>query len=255
MLRNLLSVFAFTTMIDHHGHSEKLQLHHAKLVAQTQSTLHLRARGAFDPELSHGELMHVMIISDRFDSFTHLHPRKENDAFIFEHSFAHGGRFLIAVDYSEDGKHSSQTFLVDVERNELPLDVPKAAPQHQTDENLTEDIGPYTVKLDLPDALQAGSEQSLAFHISFNGSPAKDLMPYYQAPMHVAFVSDDLSVYMHEHGTVGASHHGHHAPVPDHFGPNIRLHVTFPRGGKYHVFAQFKHAERVIVSHFLVQVR
>lgn len=103
-----------------------------------------------------------------------------------------------------------------------------------------------------------------------------DLRPFLDAALHLAVVKDDLSRFLHEHGEAAepsagshatsssqASGEGSHAPddhahghdtIPRLFVPNLQATVIFPEPGRYVLFAQAAHGDKMLVLRFPVSV-
>ena len=50
-------------------------------------------------------------------------------------------------------------------------------------------------------------------------------------------------------------HMMHSMTIPSAFGPEIKVPVTFPAAGVYEIFGEVKHKGKVIVTHFMVEVK
>ena len=213
--------------------------------------------------VSHERLLHVMILSEDFSEFKHIHPEdfgpitpemKQKARFTVQYAFPKAGRYLVAVDTAVKEEHISMQFFVDVDGEPAMGSIDKDLSREKT-------FGVYSVSLTpIPRTITAGKEASLGFHIKKNGESVTDLVQYLGAPMHVAIILSDLNSFMHAHGDLpGAS--GHHQPTGhihgiahDHFGPEIRANVVFPVKGLYQIFAEVKHQDKVIVMKFMVEV-
>jgi Cu+-exporting ATPase len=121
-------------------------------------------------------------------------------------------------------------------------------------------FGDYEVSLSTtPVRVQAGKEARLEYLITKDGAPVTDLEPYLAAPMHIAIVLADLKTFLHEHGEVPSAEHAEHmgvhihGAVPERFGPAITAEIVFPQKGLYHVFGEFRHGGKVVVSSFAVE--
>lgn len=216
-----------------------------------------------DLTVSHERLLHIMIISEDFSVFKHLHPEdfgpitpemKQAARFRIQNVFPKAGRYLVAVDTAIKEEHISMQFFVDVDGEPAMGSIDKDLSREKT-------FGEYSVSLTpIPRTIAAGREASLGFHIKRNSESVTDLVQYLGAPMHVAIILSDLNSFMHAHGDLpGAS--GHHPPTGhvhgiahDHFGPEIRANVVFPVKGLYQIFAEVKHQDKVIVIKFAVEV-
>ncbi len=87
----------------------------------------------------------------------------------------------------------------------------------------------YTAELTTsPEKIESGRPVELTFQIKDpNGEKVSDLEIVHEKPMHLFLVSEDLSQYFHEH------------PVKSSDG-TYKLLFTFPNGGKFKIFIDFK---------------
>jgi hypothetical protein len=140
----------------------------------------------------------------------------------------------------------------------------------------------YEVSLARPERIEAGQPATLTWRIAKGGAPVTDLRPFLDAALHLAVVRDDLGAFLHAHGSVAeeaaaghaaqgahehaaaadrghggdvhASHgaHGHEGPAS--FGPELTATVTFPEPGRYYLFGQAAHGEKILIARFPVEV-
>jgi Cu+-exporting ATPase len=218
-----------------------------------------------DLTITHERLVHVMVISADFSVFAHIHPDDfgaitpemiRNAEFTVRYSFPKGGTYLIALDSAVKDVPFSEHFTVEV--GGLP-----AMGLFKKDFSREKRFGEYQVSLiSEPARVTAGKETVLRYTIKKDGKPVADLEPYLSAPMHVAVVQDDLGTFVHEHGVLpgmdggmhGMTGHMHMMHVPDKFGPEIDVHITFPAKGIYQIFSEVKHQGRVITLSFMTEV-
>lgn len=213
--------------------------------------------------ISHERLLHVVIISEDFSTFAHIHPEdfgqitaemKTKARFPVRYSFPIAGRYLIAVDTSVRDSHISKQFQVTVEGE------PKVGAVRQ-DLSAIKSFGKYAVSLKtVPERVRAGEKTILRYEISTNGQPVKDLEQYLGAPMHLAIVMTDLGSFIHAHGDTPGSSHDHihtghiHGAARESIGPEIEAEVVFPQKGTYRIFSQIQHRGKVMLLDFTVQV-
>jgi len=214
--------------------------------------------------ITHERLVHVIIASEDFSIFAHIHPEdfgpvtpdmKKKAEFPVPFTFPKAGRYLIAVDSAVKDISFSEHFTLDVDGE------PRMA-QYKKDLSQKKLFEGYEVTLSSePKRIVAGKEATLSYVIKKNGEGVKDLEPYLSALMHIAIVQADLNNFIHTHGelpgAVEGQHHmtGHmHMTVPEKFGPGIDAHVVFPAKGLYQVFGEIKHHGKVIVTSFMVEV-
>jgi hypothetical protein len=230
----------------------------------------------------HGRKLHVLIVSEDMQVFGHVHPRDFDES--IEHGvakvsfpFPQAGRYVVAGDFmSGRGSHTAR-FIVDVTGVE-PTGAPDgaAAPpgvrvvEIEAEDRYTrpiflrgaESTDGYTVSLQKPDEVRAGEPVSLVYRFSRDATPVTDLRPYLAAPLHLAIVKNDLTQFMHEHGTAavpghsGHSGHGdHESQVPAVFGPEITATVTFPEPGTWYVFGQAARGDKLLNTRSTIEVR
>lgn len=220
----------------------------------------------------HARRLHVLVIGADMEVLGHIHPQDfrepvDDGRGKVYFTFPRPGRYLIAADaLIEEGPRAAR-FVVDVVGTGSPRPAPEeAAPPSlrvvhvQPHDRYVEPVifrgGPtadgYAVELESPDTVRAGEPASLVYRFTRHGAPLTDLRPFLAAPMHLAVVKDDLSVFLHEHGTVageaGEGHHTHgssHTPQHTHgseppkaFGPGVTASVEFPEAGTYYLFGQ-----------------
>jgi uncharacterized membrane protein len=247
----------------------------------TTATLHLHILkdGAPVPLARvHGELMHVIVVSEDLAYFDHVHPVPEGDGFALTYRFPRDGRYAMFLDVTPQGDRqqvfrraiavSGKSFaLANGDTRPTPadgwnppalsLDSPGAklitpitcgaTPQTQAplDKHLPPAAQPPRppVLVELvsqPRALYAGLESTLLFRLSdAQGKPLTDLAPYIGAMGHCVVVSEDSATYLHSHPEQLMT------PAPDERGgPVVAFHTLFPKPGVYRVWGQFRRPGR-----------
>jgi len=211
--------------------------------------------------VSHERIVHVIVVSEDFTVFAHLHPEDFNavtpemiqDAqFSVNYSFPTAGRYLIALDSAVHDLHFSKQLFIDVtgEPNMGEL---------KTDFSQKKTFGAYAVTISTPEHIVADQLITLKYLIEKNGLLVSDLEPYLAAPMHLAIIAADFSNFIHAHGEIPGSSSAHpeghiHGTALKGFGPVIEANVTFPAKGIYQIFSEIKHQGKVIVTSFMVKV-
>jgi hypothetical protein len=213
----------------------------------------------------HDRILHVIIASQDFSVFAHIHPEdfgpitpemKKFARYPVQFAFPKAGRYIIAIDFSVKEQLISKHFLIDVAGE------PKMG---SLTRNLSREkrVGDLDVTISsMPERIKAGKEVMLNCTFRKNGESVTDLEPYLSAPMHLAIISSDLTRFIHTHGEVPGmapmGHDAHHMQmemsVPDKFGPTVEIHVVFPAKGLYQIFGQIGHQGKVIVTSFMVEV-
>lgn len=213
--------------------------------------------------ISHERLLHVIIISEDFSSFAHIHPEDFGEitgAMIREarfpvwYTFPEAGRYLVSADTARGDIHVSNQFHVVVAGE------PKAGPI-VVDYSREKSFGEYDVSFTtVPQKIRAGEEVTLRYVIKRGGEPVRDFEQYLGAPMHLAIVMTDLNGFIHAHGDVPGSTHDHihaghiHGTAQGNFGPEIDAKVIFPKEGTYKIFSQVQREGEVVLLDFMVQV-
>ena len=235
--------------------------------AHTTATLRLSLRDHTGKTLrgltvSHERILHVIIVSEDFTAFAHLHPEDfgavtpkmiQDARFSVNYSFPKAGRYLIALDSAVHDLHFSKQLFIDV-TGEPKMSVT------ETDFSRAKKSGDYVIRFTVPEHIKAGEETTLGYFIKKDGKPVADLEPYLAALMHLAVIKTDLKNFIHAHGEAPGSPSAHpaghiHGTALPGFGPVIEAPITFPVKGMYHIFSEIKHQGKVIVTSFMVTVK
>jgi hypothetical protein len=214
-----------------------------------------------DLTISHERLVHVVIVSEDFSEFAHIHPEdfgritdemKLTATFDVKYTFSKAGRYLIAADYAIKENHFSEQFPVQVSGSEPMGEVNR-------DYSMNRKFGDYEVSLSTaPAEIRAGEKTSLTFSIEKDSRPVTDLEPYLAAPMHLAVIRTDLNQFIHAHADrpgSGAHPAGHIHAGDEKYGPELEAEVIFPVPGDYKLFSQVNHQGKVLLFDFLLNVR
>jgi Cu+-exporting ATPase len=217
---------------------------------------------------SHERPMHLIAVSRDLQKFQHIHPEPTgtDGEYRVEATFADPGTYFL---FDEFNRANGDQI---VQRDELTVGAPSAGPA-----TLTEDLAPKTygsvrVGLSGADAIRAGQEAALTFHLddAATGAPIADLQPYLGAPAHGVVISEDAATFAHTHGeAVGGAGAGH-SSMPDMpgmpgmshstmsaggFGPDIAIHHTFETPGLFKLWGQFQTKDgSIITADFVVRV-
>ncbi|MUG93131.1 hypothetical protein F7734_12065 [Scytonema sp. UIC 10036] len=219
----------------------------------------------------HGRILHVFIVSENFQVFTHIHPEDfgsitlemlKEAKFPVTYSFPQPGKYLVAVNFTVNGRHFfKQEFL------KVPEKASSRKCQKQIDlkENKNQN---YQIEFShFPNLIKAQQEVTFDYYIKKNGKNVIDIEPYLDAPMHITAISADLQNIIHTHArdkSTKSLHMSHNASFHDReseheamiyqFGPNLEARVFFPARGTYHVFGEMRHQEKIILVESLVKV-
>ena len=218
-----------------------------------------------DLTIHHDRLIHVVIASQDFSVFAHIHPQDfgpitpemtKTAQYPVRFTFPKAGRYIIGIDFAVKNEPLSKHFLVDV-AGESKMGPPKQ------DFSRGKRFGDLDVTFaTTPERITSGKEVTLSYIFRKNGEPVTDLEPWLSAPMHLAIISADLAQFIHTHGELPGmptmEHHEEHMQmkmtVPEKFGPKVEVHVVFPAAGLYQIFGQVGYHGEVIGTSFMVQV-
>ena len=245
----------------------------AELIANVPITLTFTLRDNLgnpvrDLVLDHNRIEHVVIASQDFSVFAHIHTEDlgpvtpemlKAATFPVQYTFPKSGRYLVSVDYAERGYIFSDQFYLNVGPSST-----MSAPQNENF-SMQGKFDGYDVTLKTsPVMLKAGAPATLDYHIEKDGKPFTEMTPYLAVPMHISIIRDDLMGFLHIHGLLpvsltgkllGESIHASHLLLPDKFGPDIEAtNFSFPSPGVYHIFGEFSAAGKVVVTQFTVKV-
>jgi methionine-rich copper-binding protein CopC len=252
----------------------QLAIHPEAITPNTPTTLTFTLRDAQgnpvrDLVLDHNRIMHVVIVSQDFSVFSHIHAEDRGPitlamikaaVFQTQYTFPKDGRYMISVDFTQRAYIYSDQFYVNVGTAGV-----MGGPGN-TDLSLHKKFDGYDVALTTsPSTLKAGAPATLDYHIEKDGKPFTGMNPYLAVPMHLSIVRDDLMQFLHTHGLLpvspigkllGESIHASHLFLPNKFGPDVEAtNFSFAGPGTYHVFGEFSSAGKVVVTQFTVQVQ
>ena len=211
--------------------------------------------------VSHERILHVIVVSEDFTVFAHLHPEDfgvvtsemiRDARFSINYSFPKAGRYLIALDSAVHDLPFSKHLFINVTGE------PKMAVT-ATDFSSVKKSGDYVIRLAVPEHIRAGQKTNIGYYIEKNDKPVSDLEPYLAALMHLAVIKADLGNFIHAHGGAPGSSSTHpaghiHGSALHGFGPLIEATIFFPVKGIYQIFSEIKHQGKVIVTSFTVTV-
>lgn len=176
-------------------------------------------------EIVHEKPMHLILIADDFSDFAHLHP--EPDAgwvYRASYEFPRGGRYHVLRDYTPIGVgHRIDHAVIDSRK---PRSGSAQAPK------------PW------PNRLTARADSLLTFPV-----PAH-LEPWLGAWAHAFTLHEDGQTFLHLHAQGGGADHHDLAQKPN----ELRIAASFPRPGRYRLWAQWQNAGQVETQAYLVNV-
>jgi DMSO/TMAO reductase YedYZ heme-binding membrane subunit len=200
------------------------------------------------------KLMHLVIVNNELDYYSHIHPELSNGAFAITTQFPKADLYHLYLNFQPDDGQEQQFALT------LPVGnfVPTAATQ-TPDTNLTKTFGGYTVTLTNNGSFSAkdlsAGQQAMAFHITdaTTGAPIKTLKPYLGSFGHLVMINEQSYEYVHIHPSITAISDNSVA------GPDISF-IPFAlfgplKAGTYRVFLQINPAGRLTLADFTIAVK
>ena len=186
---------------------------------------------AFEREQT--KLVHLIVVGDDLDGFQHLHPTVAADGTqAVTLTLGRPGTYRAIADFVTGGKRHVVTTDLRVPGVAEPTPLPPDATVASAGDG-------YAVTLRRPATLAAGREHALAFAVTRDGRPVRDLQPYLGAYGHlVALRAGDLA-YTHVH-PLGA----------DRAAGVITFAATFGSPGPQRLFLQFRAGGRVRTAAF-----
>ncbi len=190
------------------------------------------------------QLMHLIVVSDDFQSFNHIHPTyKGNGRFEVQASFPQPGGYTLFSDYKPAGKAEQVSVL-----KAQVLGQSVAAPK--SDLTTTKTIGNTKANLKFSQpTLKAGQEVHLIFNLqdTANNQPLKDLQPYLGERGHLVILKQSSPLtetdYIHAHAMKN---------TPD---GEVHFITSFPQPGNYKLWGQFNRNGKIVTADFWVNVQ
>lgn len=196
------------------------------------------AKGATvrDFALEHGKRLHLIAVRRDLTGYQHLHPtQRPNGSWTVPLRFSEPGTYRVFADFTPEGGKKTTLgtdVLVDGDAAYRALPAPTTRAS----------VDGYHVAITGTPA--AGEMAKLTFTVTRGGRPVTDLQPYLEARGHlVALRADDLA-YLHVHPEDEATP-----------GDRIAFMTELPTAGRYRLFLQFKHENRVHTVAFTQEVK
>ncbi|MBD2568777.1 MULTISPECIES: hypothetical protein [Nostocaceae] len=189
------------------------------------------------------KLMHLIIVSDDLQFFSHLHPTyKDNGQFQVEASFPKAGGYTFFSDY----KPAGQSEQISVLKTQVP-GITIAAPEIDIKRSKTFNDTQVNLALSEP-TVKAGQEVTLMFKLqdATNNQPLTDLQPYLGEKGHLVILRQSSSLtaadYIHAHAL-------NNTPTGQ-----VHFMTSFPQAGKYKLWGQFNRNGKIITADFWINV-
>jgi len=212
---------------------------------------------AYDRDMT--KFMHLVIVSDDFREFAHLHPTLSAGHFSIPVALSSGHRYYVYADSIPSGI-GQQVFRFSLQAGRPPKTLHTAVAASPPNAS----VGPYGVRLSTT-RLHTGAH-ILTVSITKNGASAKDLRPFLGAIAHAVLINTADLTYIHLHAlsnaTAGTTRHigsmGSMATnSPKRVSPNFMLEVPpLGRHAAYKLWLQFQGGSTVYTAPFtLVSTR
>ena len=240
----------------HNGHSTETQAisAQAKLTASKDITPKTPVKLLIDVQDSAGKsitnfetfqekLMHLIIVSDNLQFFSHIHPTyKGNGRFEVDANFPASGSYTLLSDYKPAGQKEQ----VSVMKKQVPGN---SLPAPAIDFNRAQTFEDTKVNLSFSQPkIKAGEEVTLMFDLQqkSNNKPITDLQPYLGERGHLVILKQSSPLtradYIHAHAMKDS---------PD---GQVQFMTSFPQPGKYKLWGQFNRNGKIVIADFWVNV-
>jgi hypothetical protein len=201
-----------------------------------ESTLHFTVRDRERPKEAllqfdrfHEQLMHLVIVRNDLEGFTHEHPTlSEAGVFELHYRFAAAGEYHLFADVAPKGA-GSQVLMAKL----IVAGKPSRSPSPQRRPK-TQEIDGIRIQLE-SDSVPAGKTAPVCFSVE----PSTGLQPYLGARAHLIAIHQDALTFVHAH--------------PDETKPGFVFQARFPKPGLYRVWLQFKRNGQLITAEFTIQ--
>lgn len=208
---------------------------------------------ALDFEIINDKLLHLVIVDESLNYYTHIHPVKHASKFSIDTSFPKNGRYHLYIDFLPKGSvEQNQSFVLDV-GNSVDFEEKNISEEDKK----TNVFSNYTVSINNPE-LEAKKmnlgEQSISFELKDeNGKQVKTLKPYLGAFGHMVMINKKTYDYIHVHPDLSPQSQGENGGPKISFTP---LPIYGPiKSGDYRIFTQFNPDNKLILTVFDVKVK
>jgi len=222
---------------DGHGHDAAYSLALARdVVAGGRPTVEFRILDeAGEPvtsyDVQHEKRLHLIAVRRDLAEFRHVHPRLDSATGRWSVPIAlDAGSWQLYADFAPTDEDPT------VAEAELMV-AGDFTPEELGADRLASRVDGYQVHLE-----RDAATSTVTLHVTRDGAEVTDLQPYLGAYGHlVAIRAADLA-YLHVHPEEGAA------------GPEIAFHAEFEEAGRYRLFLDFKHGDRVHTADFTITV-
>ena len=203
-------------------------------------------------EIVHEKLMHVIGIRQDLEQFQHVHPEFDPETGIFtlkNFTFATDGLYRLYFDFTPKAvTGEAKKFVVFEERKVGETKIEEVPPLLITPSPQNVDKFVVSLKnLEKKEVFVSGKETKLTFHVDGkDNAPIEHVDNYLGAKGHLVILKEGTLDYLHVHPEekkLSAMYN------------DIPFFVTFPEPGKYKMFLEFKHGEKVYHVAYVVEVK
>ncbi|QHN03270.1 hypothetical protein FTO74_07745 [Granulicella sp. WH15] len=196
--------------------------------------------------------MHVVVVSNDFKTFMHLHPTLGPDGhLVLTQVFPAKGTYLVYTD-GLPNQLNHQVFRFALNVGGTSSDVRTLPPT-----GMGVQVGPYEVDLSSV-RLRSGAMSMVDINILKDGKPATDLHPYLGSPAHAVFLNTKDLSYVHAHPMASdqmmMDMSKDPPPMPEN-GPSpsdMMLHLALREPGTYKLWLQFHGGTQLYVAEFTI---
>ena len=215
---------------------------------------------AYDLDMT--KLMHLIVISDDFSQFLHVHPafNAKNGHFQIVVPLSNTRRYYAFADTHPKGM-SQQVFRFPIAPGSLGAASGNPTPAF-TPSPLTASTGKYTVKLGSTQ-FRANATAAVPVTIEHAGKLASDLQPYLGAAAHAVFIDTSTLSYVHVHpmakgamdADMGDMSGMKGMPAASTGAAEMTMNVPALPIGTYKLWLQFRGGDALYTAPFTIVVR
>jgi heavy metal-binding protein len=190
-------------------------------------------------DVVHERAMHLFVIGDGLNFFTHDHPVQQPDGvFMLDVQLPQPGPYMAIAEFLPTGATPQlfqQVFTMGEPFGRRPSPPIDAAPKTQDGLRVSVDAS----------QLKSGKAGKLSFQVedAASGAPVTDLEPYLGASAHLLIVPADLTEAIHGH------------PADEGRGPALSFDPIVPRPGLYKMWLQIQRGGHVSTAAFVIDVK
>lgn len=188
-----------------------------------------------DLEIVHEKLVHLIVVREGLDVFSHLHPDLVGGTFSTTAVFAAAGMYYLYADFKPRGG-SPVTAMAEVRVQGSPA-AASALEVHVPGRIMTKVLG-----ADVSLEKVTGGHRIGFTVLAPDEAPVTDLEPYLGAMGHLVVISADGKQYVHAHPQAGGE--------PG----KMTFEARFPGAGLYKAWAEFKRGGQVHVLPFALRI-